>query len=179
MGDALEKYDQAYTISDWEKWNDPWELIHGFPYAMSPAPTYRHQDLNTRILIELSKELGTCKKCRAIMPIDWVIDDETVVEPDILILCKPVEGNRLTFPPSAIFEILSPSTKRKDKGVKFGLYQEQKVPYYILVDPDDNTFVAWSLDSSGLYQPMESAGNLEFTVSDCKISIDLAAILSE
>ncbi len=54
------------------------------------------------------------------MPIDWVIDDETVVEPDILILCKPVEGNRLTFPLSAIFEILSPSTKRKDKGAKFG-----------------------------------------------------------
>ncbi|HPI10105.1 MAG TPA: hypothetical protein PLK63_03645 [Catalimonadaceae bacterium] len=53
------------------------------------------------------------------------------------------------------------------------------MPYYILVDPDDNTFVAWSLDSSGQYQSIESSGNLEVTVSDCKISIDLAAILSE
>ena len=139
MGDALRSYSESYTVKEWEKWNDPWELIHGFPYCMSPSPSYRHQSVNSKILSQLINELELCGKCEAVMPIDWQIDDETVVQPDISIICKAVTGNRLKFAPTAIFEILSPGTQKKDRTVKFELYQSQGVLYYVLVDAQKET----------------------------------------
>lgn len=127
-------YTESYSVTEWENWNDPWELIHGFPYCMSPSPSIRHQMVNTTILVELTSQLRPCKNCKAIMPIDWQIDFQTIVIPDILVICQPATGQRLTFPPTAIFEILSPSTEKKDRFVKFDLYQSQGVTWYILVD---------------------------------------------
>jgi hypothetical protein len=46
MGHAIRTYSDHYTVTDWEKWNDQWELIDGMPYCMSPAPSIRHQQLN-------------------------------------------------------------------------------------------------------------------------------------
>lgn len=32
-----------YTYEDYRQWERQWELIDGIPFAMSPAPTPRHQ----------------------------------------------------------------------------------------------------------------------------------------
>lgn len=176
MGDALLQYSERYTVAEWETWNDPWELIHGFPYCMSPAPTYRHQKINTQILVQLETQLRVCKKCEAIMPIDWQIDEETVVQPDILVLCKPVTGKRLFDVPVALFEILSPSTKRKDKTVKFELYQNQGVKYFVLVDPESETIEAYMLDSNKKYKAIPSGETLNFDFEGCPVSLDMSLV---
>ncbi len=176
MGDALLQYEERYLVSDWEQWNDPWELIRGMPYCMSPAPGYRHQSLNSVLLAELIFQLKTCKKCKAIMPIDWEIDEETVVQPDILILCKPFEGNRLRQAPACLFEILSPSTQRKDRGIKFQLYQEQGVPYYIMADPETRSTEAYQLGADGKYQPLDASPELILQLVDCRVKLDMEGI---
>ncbi len=33
-----------YTYTDYEQWEGDWELIYGFPYAMSPSPKRTHQE---------------------------------------------------------------------------------------------------------------------------------------
>ena len=52
-----------------------------------------------------------------------------VVQPDIILYCKEKEI------PCAIFEVLSPSTAYKDKGIKEDLYESCGVQNYFLVDP--------------------------------------------
>jgi hypothetical protein len=49
MGTAAINYDK-YTYADYETWDDSerWEIIDGFPYNMSPAPSRIHQRLVTK-----------------------------------------------------------------------------------------------------------------------------------
>jgi len=176
MGEALPYYSERYTVSDWENWNDPWELIHGFPYCMSPTPGFRHQMLNTEILVEFVSQLKTCGKCKAVMPIDWQIDEQTVVQPDILILCRPVTGKRLFQVPVCLFEILSPSTERKDRTVKFELYQAQRVKYYVLVDPENEKAELFLLDEEGIYQAIPTSDTLHFDFEGCKAELNMREI---
>ena len=176
MGDALRKYEERYRVSDWEHWNDPWELIHGMPYCMSPAPAFRHQSLNSILVAELTFQLKPCKKGRAIMPIDWQIDEETVVQPDILILCKSHSGDRLRQAPNCIFEILSPSTRNKDRGIKFDLYEQQGVHYYIMADPESKTLEAFQLDGNGKYQSVPAFPELQLQLDGCSVKLDIPEI---
>ena len=43
----------------------------------------------------------------------------------------------LTKAPKIIVEIISSSTAKKDEIIKFDIYENEKVDYYILVYPDD------------------------------------------
>jgi Uma2 family endonuclease len=176
MGDALEQYNERYRVSDWEHWNDPWELIHGMPYCMSPAPAFRHQLLSSNLVSELGMQLKKSRKYLVIMPIDWQIDEETVVQPDILILCKPHNGDRLLHPPICLFEILSPSTRKKDQGIKFQLYQEQGVQYYIMADPESKTIEAFEIDAEGKYQTISAFSTLKLNLDGCQVELDMPGI---
>jgi Uma2 family endonuclease len=79
-------------------------------------------------------------------------------------------------PPAVIFEILSPSTRQKDQTVKFDLYQEQKVPYYIMVDPETETYEVYELDSSGHYQRQELDHIFTFQLEGCDVELDFRLI---
>lgn len=174
MGEAAKSYAAYYTVAEWEHWQDQWELIDGMPYCMSPAPSSRHQRISFLIAyqLELSIKSGSCKKCKVYIPIDWQIAEDTVVQPDVLIVCNPIQGARLYQRPEIVFEILSPSTKRKDRTVKFDLYQEQKVPYYILVDPDTEAVEVYVLGSDGLYSLTAFDSVFTFQLGDCGVEID-------
>jgi len=172
------QYTEHYTVAEWELWLDRWELINGMPYCMSPAPNTRHQRISVVIIRELENALARkkCKKCKLYQPIDWQIDDDTVVQPDLLIFCRPMPIERLTEAPEAIFEILSPSTKKKDRTVKFDLYQSQKVKYYTMVNPETETVEIYTLGGDGLYQPANSGPVFTYTFDDCKIAIDFQKV---
>jgi Uma2 family endonuclease len=178
MGDALLQYNERYSVTEWENWTDPWELIHGLPYCMSPAPGFKHQLLNSTILAEIIFLLKSCGKCKAVMPIDWQIDEQTVVQPDILVLCKPVTGKRLFQVPVCLFEILSPSTQRKDRTVKFELYQNQGVKYYVMVDPETKTTEAFQIGEDGKYVLMNSEPVLSFDFEGCKVELNITDLLA-
>ena len=131
-----EKYRPHYTYDDYCQWEGRWELIEGMPYAMSPLPVPEHQNVCGNLFI-LFKEalLRNCNKCKVYLPLDWKISDDTIVQPDILIVCKQIEKKYLDFSPVLVIEVLSHSTAAKDRGEKMELYQFQKVKYYLIVDP--------------------------------------------
>ena len=125
-----------YTYDEYKKWEGNWELIAGVPYAMSPAPNITHQEINSKIMFELMSQLKNCKNCKALPEVDWKIDDDTVVRPDSLVVCNlKNQKTYLSKTPSIIFEVLSPSTKSKDRNFKSLLYAQSGVKYYILVEP--------------------------------------------
>ncbi|MEO7766531.1 MAG: Uma2 family endonuclease, partial [Ferruginibacter sp.] len=90
---------------------------------------------STLLSFEFVKALKKCKKCKAIQPLDWKIAEDTIVQPDLLIVCDEIKKKFLDFPPVLVVEILSPATASKDRGEKMELYQSQQVKYYLIVDP--------------------------------------------
>jgi len=128
------KYRPYYTYEDYCQWEGRWELIEGMPYAMSPAPTPGHQRVSA-ILIRRFEALEKCKNCTVYQPLDWKITEDTIVQPDLLVVCDEIKKKYLDFPPVLVVEILSPSTASKDRGEKMELYQQQQVKYYLIVDP--------------------------------------------
>jgi Uma2 family endonuclease len=174
---AARSYAGYYTIAEWEKWHDQWELIDGAPYSMSPSPTGGHQRINTKILQELGILLKKCSKCEAIMFVDWVINEDTIVQPDVSILCKEFITDRLHFAPTVIFEILSPSTTKKDRTVKFDLYQSQGVRYYILVDTKSELAEIYLLQNEK-YILQNFSAEFNFDLGECNVKFDFSKIWS-
>ncbi|NOQ31382.1 MAG: Uma2 family endonuclease [Helicobacteraceae bacterium] len=124
-----------YTYEDYKLWDGEWELINGVAYAMAPAPVNKHQILNTKIARELDEKLDECPKCLAIIEADWKIADDLVLRPDASLICYEPD-DYLTKAPEIIFEIISPSTAKNDETLKFDIYEQEGVKYYILVYPD-------------------------------------------
>ena len=178
---AQRKYEEHYTLSEWESWKDRWELIDGMPYCMSPMPSFRHQDINGKMDSAVLEEIrkNRCPFCKVVLPIDWEISDDTVVQPDLLIICRPFEGGRLIHAPFAVFEILSPSTRQKDKTVKYDLYQSQGVQHYTMVDPETESLESFSLNEKGRYELTGTGPVLSLQIENCRISIDFSSIWEE
>lgn len=166
-----------YTYDDYLLWEGEWEIIDGIPYAMSPMASPRHQWIAGQIHTAFENEIRikSCN-CRVYQPIDLKIDEATVVHPDLLIVCKPIEKQFLDFPPDLVVEILSPSTRLKDQVTKLALYQDFGIRYYLIVDPETNTITYYELINEK-YQKMKKPS--VFEVGDgCSISPTLENIWS-
>jgi Uma2 family endonuclease len=112
-----------YTYADYLLWKGQWELIDGIPYAMSPMPRPEHQRIAGNLHAELRSALKESKcDCTVYQPIDYKIEEDTVLNPDLLIVCKPITKQFLDFAPEVVVEILSPSTALKDRHTKYEIY---------------------------------------------------------
>jgi len=90
----------------------------------------------SQIITQFNNKIKECKDCKVLPDIDWKINKDTVVRPDILVACDiDTKGANIQIAPLIIFEVLSPSTKLKDRNLKYRLYQDNGVKYYILVEP--------------------------------------------
>lgn len=167
-----------YTYDDYAQWEGRWELIHGLPYAMVPAPVLDHQRISKKIVRQLDDLLEECGKCEVFLPIDWQITDDTVVQPDVLVVCgENIKGNRLQIPPVLVFEVLSPSTTRKDKIIKYQLYEQAGVKYYCIWDMKTNGVDVFVLQKEK-YRKAEvfRDGKMLFDLGPCQIKFDFSKI---
>jgi Uma2 family endonuclease len=168
-----------YTYEDYLQWEGKWELIDGIPHAMSPAPTPRHQMIGANLLAEFRFALKKCNHCKVSQPIDYKITEDTILQPDILIICKDIQKGFLDFPPSLVTEILSPSTALKDRHSKFALYEQQKIPYYLIISPDNEEAEVYVLDESHHFILKQKAHTFSYTFSfekDCSVTINFSEI---
>ncbi len=143
-----------YTYADYERWEGDWELIYGLPYSMSPSAKRTHQEVGRKFmrLFEdaLIEKRSNCD-CNIYYELDWIIDDNTVVCPDVMIVCGKFEEDFLGFPPTLIVEIASAKTRLIDRNVKFKLYETNGVKFYLIADPDKKT-VEWFMLKDNRYQ---------------------------
>jgi len=171
------EYIPRYSYGDYLNWEGRWELIDGIAFAMSPLPSIEHQETSKRILIQLTSLLKDCPECKALLPVNWKIAEDTVVQPDNLVVCGDVGGNYLTEKPEMIFEILSPSTVFKDRNIKYELYEDQKVKYYIIVDIGAKVAEVFRLDNEQYVKIKEAqTGTVPFEFGECRLVFDFGAI---
>ncbi len=166
-----------YSYKDYELWEGDWELIRGIPYSMSPAPNWKHQKSGGNFLYLLKsafeKNNSQCG-CEILYECDWLVSDDTVVKPDVMVVCDPIEGNYPTKPPVLILEILSPSSILKDRNTKFKLYQSYGVKYYLIANIDRKEIEYFVLKDNHYQQ----AYNLtEYALTPhCSITVDFSTI---
>lgn len=163
-----------YTYSDYSQWEGKWELIKGIPYAMTPAPGLLHQRLSAKLAYLLERQMKKCSPCSTYMPVDWQITDDTIVQPDLLVACgAEINEKKLTVPPVVVFEILSPSTARKDKILKYELYQAAGVKYYCMIEPEEKSVVVFVLQQEEFTEAADFQGmHMTFDLGPCTISIN-------
>lgn len=178
MSAIKKEYLPNYTYDDYKKWEGNWELIYGVPYAMAPAPMIKHQAISNKIARYLDEALQECETCQALLPIDWKIDDSTVVQPDNLIICHtPQDEAYIKKAPKVIFEILSKSTATVDQNLKYELYEKEGVNYYIIVDPKESIAKVYRL-KDGRYIKLCDAyqDSVDFDLNVCAFTFDFAKI---
>lgn len=190
---ALPAEKPRYTYADVLTWDESErvELIDGEVFMMAPAPARVHQSIS----MELSRQIANYlrgKKCK-VFPApfdvrlfeedgDFPEDMDTVVEPDITVVCDPskLDERGCKGAPDMVVEILSPSTQRHDRFTKFSLYQRAGVREYWIVDPNNKTAQSFILED-GRYSVKEF-GTVGDTMKvnvleDCVI--DLSEVFSE
>ncbi len=166
-----------YVYEDYAQWEGKWELIRGIPYAMTPAPSLQHQRISHKIDALLANSLKECEQCEALLPVDWKIDEDTVVQPDNLVVCGKPDGKYLTKAPALIFEILSKSTAAKDKSTKFSLYEKAGVTYYIIVDPIDQIAMVYRLHENQYINVIHATDEqINFELKECQLNFDFSRI---
>lgn len=150
--------EERYTFADVLTWDEQErvELIDGASVMMAP-PSRIHQ----KISAELGRQLGNYlegKKCEVYAaPFavrlfekagDRPEDVDTLVEPDLSVICDPnkLDDMGCKGAPDLIIEILSPSTQRHDRLVKYNLYQRAGVREYWIVDPAAESIQSFVLE---------------------------------
>lgn len=166
-----------YTYDEYVHWEGRWEIIYGIAYNMSPAPMYEHQRISNNIAWQLNEKLNDCQECKAVLPMDWKIDEDTVVQPDNMVICYTPETPYLTKAPKLIFEIVSKSSYKKDTVTKYGIYGQEGVPVYVLIFPEDKLAKVYHL-VEGRYVKLgdysKESANLDF--SECSMDFDFGRI---
>ncbi len=170
-------YIKHYTYDDYKLWKGEWELFEGHPVSMSPAPMINHQAIATKFIAQLDHKLDNCDRCLVLGEEDYKLSDDTVLRPDVVLICDEPNEVYITKAPEIIIEIISKSTARNDEQYKFLKYEEEKVKYYIIVYPDDLIAKVYKLvnakyDKQGDFS--KEIYNFEDTL--CKVSIDFDKI---
>lgn len=163
---ALPAEKERYTFADILTWNEHEriEIINGEAVMMAP-PLRIHQEILTEITRQIANFLEgkPCKVYPAPFGVrlfekdgDAPEDVDTVVEPDITVICDSSKLDRYGCKgaPDMIIEILSPSTQRHDRLVKLNLYQRAGVREYWIISPDERAVQVYLL-SDGLFRPYE------------------------
>lgn len=117
------------------------EIIDGKFHIMS-TPKRMHQflsmNISARMFNHIDKNNGKCHVYTAPMGVRLFADDETWVEPDILVVCDRKEiltDQGCDGAPDLIVEIVSPSNSFHDYVTKLIKYQQAGVREYWIVDP--------------------------------------------
>ena len=169
-------YSEQYTKKDYYNWQGDWELIDGSAYAMAPSPFFSHQFVNGKIYRQLDEKLDNCKECYAVIETDLEISNSTILRPDTMIICYEPE-DRLTKTPELIFEVVSNSSTRRDEILKFTIYQEEGIKYYILVYPDIKKAKVYKLIDFKYQKIGDFSDEIyEFALKNCAIEFDFSFI---
>jgi Uma2 family endonuclease len=122
-----------------------YEILEGDLYVTA-APYPGHQRVVRNLTTLLDSYLAACQAGEILpSPLDVILDpspdpeEETnIAQPDLVYIDatgqSQVVGRGIEGPPTLVIEVLSPSTQRRDRGVKMRVYAERGVRYYWMVD---------------------------------------------
>lgn len=183
-----------YTYEDYLKIDDGnrYEIIHGRLYLkdewgdmsmhkdkksnikMLAAPSVFHQDIVGEIYIQLKEKLKG-KKCKPfISPIDVILGEGNVVQPDIVVECNEnnITKKGINGVPKIIIEVLSKGSLKRDRIEKYSLYMEYGVKGYIMINPIDKEIIQCELNDFGFYDTKKLNITDDVILNNCTLSLN-------
>ncbi len=158
------------------------EIIDG-RHIVNPAPRLRNQFVLGNIYDALRSLRRSGRARVPFTPVDVQLTECDIIQPDLVVIdarsTQRIGKQKIEGPPNLVVEVLSPSTRRLDRGAKRALYESMGVLEYWIVDPDENTVCQHTL-VEGLYaEVLHKSGEMvstafpELTVSLGEIFEDL------
>lgn len=119
------------------------QLIDGL-LVKEPSPRYGHQAIIGQLYLEMAPYVSERRLGRVILaPFDVVLADDQVLQPDIMYVAEArrdlIRENGVFGAPDLVVEVLSPTSRRYDKGRKRELYFQHGCGEMWTVDPDELT----------------------------------------
>jgi Uma2 family endonuclease len=152
------------------------ELLFGRLYVAA-SPTPWHQLVALFLWRHLESTAEACGGFAASAPLDVVLADHSVVQPDVIYISaghQPIIRKRIEGAPDLVIEVVSPGSGRRDRGEKLSLYAQTGIREYWIVDPEarqieflvneSGSFIV-SLPVAGVYRS-EQIPELDLDVAD-------------
>jgi Uma2 family endonuclease len=163
-------FSSPFTYADLEAMFDGGEPDDGHRYEIldgvlivSPAPSPIHQRAVLRLARILEDACPDDDLEVFVAPLDVLLADDTVLEPDVLVARRAdLTARNLPAPPVLAVEVLSPSTRRFDYMLKRSRFEAAGMPAYWVVDPDGPSLTAWELRDGGYVEVAHVTGAEEF-----------------
>ncbi len=168
-----------YSYADYLTWpeGERWEIIDGLAYLQA-VPSPLHQEILIGLSAQFYQYLSgkPCKVYPAPFSVRLIKDGEkenedikVVVEPDITIVCDKakIDGKGCHGAPDLIVEIISPSSIKMDKLIKFNKYEKAGVKEYWIVEPEGKLVSVFVLLDDQRY------GRPEIYTEDDKIKVSI------
>ncbi len=136
-----------FTRADWDRLPEgfPAQLVGGM-LVKEASPNYGHVRVESRILAMLSTLLSRDRVLPA--PADVAIDEYNVFQPDVVVVREiPSDDAHDVGIPLLVVEVVSPSTARRDRGVKRRRLLAAGVEEVWIVDREAGTVEVY--DASG------------------------------
>ena len=147
---------------------------------MNASPSSYHQSISGRIFFQLFAAIEEKGRGRVFSaPIDVQFTDHDVVEPDIIVVLAEndiITESRIQGSHDLVVEILSPSTKQNDEGLKKQLFEQHAVAEYWIVDPDAKSIQQFLINKRGVYDAAAVCSErIEFRGVE-NVSVDLTKV---
>jgi Uma2 family endonuclease len=170
---------ERVSYADLERWPEDgrrFELYDGEVFEI-PSPLLIHQFVLGRIYFALSVYVQAHGGAVFMAPLDIVLTDYDVIQPDVLLFMpdreRLLQMRQVTrHAPDLAVEILSPGTARNDRGRKLRLLERHRAKEYWLVDPDVPSVEVYRLADDRLTSAGVARGD-ERIVSPLLSSLDL------
>jgi Uma2 family endonuclease len=174
----LEYKDLLDTPEDGKRY----ELIRGDLFVTA-APSPMHQRVSRRLQRQLEdyfhdRSMGEVFNA----PVDVILTPGDVFVPDLIVVADPhhVSKRGIESAPLLAVEILSPSTRRVDRGIKARRYAELGVAHYWIVDPERKRLECRRLEAGDFRLVVEAEGAITLAHPDFGgLTVDLAALWRE
>ena len=172
---------QRRTLEDYRSWQGDWELVDGFPVAMSPSPFGPHERMVDDIADQFKAQLRREQcHCRIYRNLDWIISAHDVVRPDLIIVCGEQPERHLDTTPELCVEVLSDAMRRHDQLVKRPLYRDHGVPFYLIAQPGSDSVQLFVNEEGREIEAVELAGEQSREIilpSGCSLCMKPSAML--
>jgi len=129
-----------------------YEILEGDLEA-SPSPLRKHQRI-VQALYRWFHGLEAQGHGQVyVAPFDVILDAYNVVEPDVIFIRSErlniITDANVQSRPDLLVEVLSPSTRVRDLGIKAQIYRRFGIAEYWIVDPDMQTMAIYRLTPDG------------------------------
>ena len=155
------------------------EIIEGEHFVTPSSESY-HQELVVKLTSRLHALIQESGLGRVyVAPMDVLLSEHDIVQPDVFVILEPNRGI-ITRPnikgaPDLVLEILSPSTRSRDRGLKRELYEHAGVGEYWIVDPKARSVAQYRRGDLGYELVGEHSERINLAVAP-GLTVDLRSI---